>query len=229
MTTDIIIASCAQRSPAWFDARRGRLTGSCAATAASKGNTKSKLGPSGEPETEGRRDLRAKLALERLTGRSLEPTFQSAAMRLGIEREPLARAAFERATRQPVYQVGFLAHASLMTGASLDGYLGDFDELVSIKCYGWAEHMDCLRSGADYMPGTSELKQMLHELWLTGATAHHYVSFNPDFASLGRALWFKRFTVNNLLMELGQYQKAAEQFLRDVDAEVVALQALAVA
>lgn len=158
-----------QRTPEWFAARLGRVTGSVASDMLAK--TKTGWGAS-------RENLKWRIVLERMTGRPQEPTFTSAAMQAGIEREASAIAAYEAHTGLLVQTCGFLRHESLMVGASLDGYLGDFETLISIKCRqpkAHAEHLLTRRIPAD------ALAQMRHELWLTGATRHQYVSFNPDF------------------------------------------------
>src|SRR5882762_6589775 len=93
-----------QRSPAWIAARLGRLTGSRAADmlASVKGG-----------EAVGRRTLREQLARERVAGRSHDSTFESAAMRTGLEREPAARDWYEAVTGSFVTRSGFLAHRAL--------------------------------------------------------------------------------------------------------------------
>jgi len=177
--------------------------------------------PKGKTETVGRRDLRLKLALERICGRSLErDQFTSKAMQDGLDREDDARAAYELATGNVVYTTGFLAHDTLQAGASLDGHLGEFDELVSIKCRQWAAHWDCVQDGK--IPKAA-LDQMRHELWLTGATAHHYVSWNPDFPP---ELQLRVKTLKASDLELSAYSLAAKLFLNEVEAQVVAMNAL---
>lgn len=161
-----------QRSPEWLAARVGLLTGSIAheafATIRSGGWSTS------------RRNLALRLAVERLTRRSLEKSFTSAAMQQGIEREADAVAAYEVLSGSLVMGSGFLRHTELHAGASLDGYLGDFETLLSIKCRELYAHLEFLREGA--IPKDA-LYQMRHELWLTGAERHVYFSFNPDFPS----------------------------------------------
>lgn len=201
------IIDAEQRSDAWFAARAGRVTGSVASAMLSKGK--------GNEEAVGRRNLRLKLALERVGGRSLEPDddFMSKAMKDGIKKEPDARAAYEMATGNVVFETGFLAHDTEMAGASLDGHLGDFQELVSIKCREWAAHLDFLRNGT--IPKAAR-DQMRHELWLTGATAHHYVSYNPDFPP---SLQLKHVTLSVDTMELPAYEAALVAFLAEVQRE----------
>lgn len=200
-----------QGTPEWLACRVGRLTGSTAGAMLAK------------PQREGegmRHNLKVKLALERILGRSLESSFQTKAMEEGTEREDDARMAYEIATGNPVFVTGFLSHDTLMVGASLDGHLGDFNELVSIKCRQEPAHWAHVQKGT--IPKAA-LEQMRHELWLTGAVRHHYVSWNPNFPEKLQ-LRVKSLTAKDL--DIDGYAAAAMQFLKDVDAEVEAIRAL---
>lgn len=202
------IITAEQRSPEWHQARLGRLTGSVASDI---------LATIKSGEAAARRNLRLRLVLERITGKSQESDFVSAAMQVGIDREPLAFAAYEALTGDMAIKTGFLAHTSLMAGCSLDGHLGDFTKLVSIKCRQPAAHYEFLKTGK--IPGDS-LAQMRHELWMTGATEHDYFSWNPDFPD---ALQSRVVTVKASAAELPAYEAAALTFLAEVDTEVQAL------
>lgn len=202
------IIDAEQRSDAWRAARLGRLTGSCAGDMLSKRKDKT--------EAAGRRNLRLQLVLERLTGKSQESTFESDAMRTGVEREPLAVAAYEAYTGLLFEKTGFLSHNTLMVGASLDAHLGDFEMLVSIKCRQPAAHWDFLRSGA--IPADA-ISQMRHEAWLCRDTfrEHHYVSWNSDFPE-GKQL--KAAIYTTAMLDLSEYEAEALTFLREVDLEL---------
>lgn len=202
------IIDAPQRSPAWFAARAGRLTGSCAADMLAK----IKSG-----EAAGRRNLRVRLVLERLTGRPQEANFVSAAMQDGIDREPLAFAAYEAFTGEVVERTGFLAHTIHLAGCSLDGHIGKFDKLLSIKCRQPAAHLEFLKSGK--IPADS-LAQMRHELWITGAQAHDYFSWNPDFPE---ALQSRVVTLTRDKAEIPEYEGLALAFLAEVETELSAL------
>lgn len=211
MTFTVIDAP--QRSPEWFQARLGRLTGSVAAKM---------LATIKSGEAADRRNLRLRLVLERLTGRPQESDFVSPAMQAGIDREPLAFAAYEALTGNVVQRTGFLAHTSLMAGCSLDGHLGNFEKLLSIKCRQPAAHLDFLKTGT--VPGDA-LAQIRHELWLTGATEHDYFSWNPDFPE---PLQSRVVTVQASKVALDEYDAAVTRFLAEVDTEVSSLKGWAV-
>lgn len=200
-----------QRSEAWIAARLGRLTGSVAGDMLSKVKS---------GESAGRRNLRIRLMLERLTGRSQESSFASAAMQVGIEREEAAFAAFEAVTGDVAVRTGFLSHNVHMAGCSLDGHIGDFEALLSIKCRQPAAHLEAVRSGS--VPAAA-MAQLRHELWITGAFTHTYFSWNPDFPP---SLQSRIVTVKREDADIEGYEAAAVAFLREVDAEVQAVRTM---
>lgn len=162
------IVECEQRSEAWFEARAGRVTSSRA---------HAMLATVKSGEAAGRRNLRAQLMLERITGRVKE-SWSSDAMRQGQQREADALGLYEVLTGAIVHRTGFLAHPTMLAGCSLDGHVGDFDLIVEAKCPIEATHLEYLLTGIvpkDY------LDQVTHQLWITGAQACDWLSFNPDF------------------------------------------------
>lgn len=206
------IINAEQRSPEWYAARVGRLTGSVAsdmlATIKSGG------------EAAGRRNLRLRLVLERMTGKSQESDFVSPAMQAGIDREAAAFAAYEALTGDVAIRTGFLAHTSLMAGCSLDGHIGQFTKLLSIKCRQPAAHYEFLKTGK--VPGDA-LAQIRHELWITDALEHDYFSWNPDFPE---AMQSRVVTVKREAADVSAYEAAALAFLAEVDTEVAAMDTL---
>lgn len=198
-----------QRSPEWFAARLGRVTGSRASKMLATTST--------GKYAAGRDNLRWQLVLERLTGRPQEDGFTSKAMTQGIDREPLAVAAYEAATGDLVRTSGFLSHASLMAGASLDGFVGEYDVLVSVKCREPKAHAEHLLTGA--IPKDAR-DQMRHELWLTGAKAHRYVSWNPDFPE---SLQLRIVELPAATMALADYAHDLATFLDEVAKSEAAL------
>jgi predicted phage-related endonuclease len=195
-----------QRSPEWFAARAGRLTGSVAKDILSAGK--------GAQPSVGRKNLLLKLVVERLTGKPVESGYVTAAMQAGTDREEFAFAAFEAFTGNMVERSGFLAHTSHMAGASLDGHLGDFTELLSIKCRQIPAHYEFVRSGK--IPADA-LAQIRHELWITGAEAHHYFEWNPDFPANMRE---RLVTVKRADLDIPGYEKEAIKFLEEVQLEL---------
>lgn len=200
-----------QRSPAWFAARLGRLTGSRAADVLATIKT---------GEAAARRDYRTQLVCERLTGQPQEDVFVNAAMQRGVELEPAAFAAYEALTGQMAERTGFLAHTSLMVGCSLDGHVGDFEGITEFKCPKSATHLRYLKAGgvpSDYLP------QITHNLWVTGAAWCDFMSYD-DRMPVGLQTFLVRVDRKDALIDA--YAVKALAFLAEVDAEVAALTAL---
>lgn len=163
------IIACGQGSLEWFAARGGIATASEFSTILSKGKEKA--------EAVGRRNYRARLVVERLSGRPVAGGYKSKAMEQGTEREPLARAAYEVRTGNIVQTVGFCRHDEIECGASPDGLI-DADGALEIKCHELSMHLECLRR-PDVPP---EYKaQIQGELWNAERAWCDFVSFNPDF------------------------------------------------
>lgn len=190
-------------NPAWLTARLGRITG----TGANGMLSKPKVVGEGM-----RANLTIQLALERVTGKQCGKDFQSDAMEDGLHLEPEGRFAYERKTGQIVMQCGFVSHTTLMAGASLDGYVGDFEGLVSIKCPFAATHWDALKNETIKL---AYMRQIVHEQWLTGAQWTDFVSYNPAFREQSQ---LKIIRVARNDAAIAQHHEAVIAFLAEVDA-----------
>jgi predicted phage-related endonuclease len=197
-----------QRSPEWFAARLGRLTGSCAGDMLASIKT---------GEAAARRDLRMQLVTERLTGQLPEPGFISAEMQRGIDKEPDAFALYEAVTGSVVRRTGFLSHDVLPIGCSLDGDVDGFTGLVELKCPKSATHIGYIK--ADAVPA-NHLPQILHNLWVTGAQWCDFVSFDDRFPA-GLRLFVKRVVRDDA--QIAEYEQKALAFLAELAAEHGAL------
>jgi hypothetical protein len=190
-------------NPEWVAARLGRITG----TGANAMLSKPKVAGEGM-----RANLVIQLALERATGQKCGKDFQSDAMEDGLHFEGDGRFAYERQTGQIVLQAGFLSHTTLMAGASIDGYVGDFEGLVSIKCPYAATHWDTIRGGTIKL---AYMRQIIHEQWLTGALWTDFVSYNPTFRE---PLRLSVHRINRNDDAIAQHHAAVVAFLAEVDA-----------
>lgn len=203
MTGNFTLVDCEQRTDAWYQARAGRLTASAA---------KDMLATIKSGEAAARRDLRARLATERLVGQPIDDGgFVSVEMQRGIELEPTAREAYERLTGNQVIQVGFLAHNELMAGASPDGVVGDLDLVVEIKAPKLATHIRYVL-GDGGIP-TEHLAQCKHLAWLTDCRCVDFVSYDPRFAK--RPIYMASVCAEDL--DLEGYDKEVRKFLKEVD------------
>jgi hypothetical protein len=211
------IVQAPQRSPAWFAARRGRLTGSRAGDMLAVIKT---------GEAAARRDLRTQLVLERLTGSVQDEPYVNAVMQRGIDAEPQAFAAYEARTGNVAVRTGFLAHDSLAVGCSLDGHIGQFAGILEVKCPKSATHLRYLTAGTvpvDHLP------QIVHNLWVSGAAWCDFLSFDDRFPPALQT-FLVRYERN--AAEIASYAQVAGIFLAEVDAElahVTGLQQRAVA
>lgn len=204
MTRRFDIITAEQRSPEWFAARAGRLTGSAAADA---------LATIKSGEAAARRDLRLRLVCERLTGQPQESAFVSAEMQRGTDCEPLALGAYETATGRLVQRTGFLALRDVLAGCSLDGHMGDFEGILELKCPKSATHLKYLRAGV--VP-SEHLGQCRHNLWISGAAWCDFVSWDDRFPESMR-VFIARLTREQA--EIEDYERKALAFLAEVENE----------
>ena len=161
------IVDCEQNSAEWISVRTGRITASrmCDLMATLKRGG----------EAASRRDYRAELIAERLTGKT-EDRYLSKEMQFGIEQEPFARTAYEIRTENMVDQAGFIFHPRLdFSGASPDGLIGQ-DGGLELKCPKTTTHLAYLAAGT--VP-----KEYEHQLLWNMACAERewwdFASFDP--------------------------------------------------
>lgn len=214
MSGHFTVVSAPQRSAEWFTARLGRVTGSCAAAMMANGRSKG-------VESVQRRDLRLRLALERITGQSQDEDYQSRHMLHGVETEPEAFAAYEALTGDIVQRSGFLSHNILMAGCSLDGHVGDFSGILEIKCPKSATHYQYLRGGVlpvDYQ------WQVIHNLFITNASYCDFVSYDRGFPP---ELQVFRVRVALEDFDIPAYHLALRLFLSEIEKEVESVLELA--
>jgi hypothetical protein len=222
MTRAFSIVECEQKSAEWFAARAGRLTSSEAHVIYMQGRTKGS-------ESTTKRDLRIRLALERLNGRSLDDGgYASKDMQRGLDTERSARLAYEAATGTILDTTGFLSHNTLMVGASLDSHIDDFVGVAEFKCPKSATHLDYIRAKdaavvvddlARAVP-TDYLHQITHQLFVTGAAWADFVSFDDRMPEPGQLLIIR---VTRDMVDVGAHELAARLFLSDVEKEIASI------
>lgn len=206
------ILDCPQRSPEWFTARLGKVTGSRA---------KALLVTIKKGESAARRDLRTQLGLERLTGIDCERSFQRPAWMIDgemLEAEALSQ--FEESMRVSVRRTGFIQHDELMAGCSLDGDIDNFKAIVEAKVPKPATHLGYLRTGElpeMYVP------QITHNMWITGAEKAYFISYGPEFPD---KLKLQILEIPRKDLDLDGYEKLLRAFLAEVDAELEQMEGL---
>ncbi len=205
------IINVEQRTPEWFKARLGRLTGSRA---------KDMLATIKTGEAAARRDYRADLVCERLTGEMDDDGYVSKEMQRGTDLEPAAFAAYQIHSGNLCRRTGFVQLDDLMAGCSLDGDTDDMTGIIELKVPKKATHLKYLR--AKSVP-SDHLAQVTHNLWVTGAQWCDFVSFDPRFPE-HLQLFVVRVARKDV--DLKGYEAKALAFLAEVDAEVRELQAM---
>src|SRR5690554_5889555 len=158
-----------QRSPEWFEARKGKLTGSNIGAALG-------LNPWKTPD-----DLIRQMVREY---HGAEPEFVgNAATQYGTAHEPLALLDYEMETGNTVQECGFFVHPEfVLLGASPDGLVGD-DIVLEIKVpYG-------LRNEASpkFKPLADQPHyeaQVMIEMACTGRKVCHFYQWTPNGSSL---------------------------------------------
>lgn len=192
-----------QQSEQWFAQRLGKVTGS---------RFKDVLASIKNGEAAARRNYRAQLVLERLTG-AREETYTNTAMQWGNDNEPLARVAYEARTGLVVAEVDFINRESLQSGVSPDGLVGT-DGGIEIKCpYQSAVHLDTLKNG---MP-PEHMAQVQGAMWVTGRQWWDFVSYDPRFPE-SLQLYVERISRDEIY--IGNLEREVIKFLSEVDAEV---------
>jgi putative phage-type endonuclease len=160
-----------QGTAEWAQARARRVTASRIDAVLSRACDRKSEGAT-------RRNYKAQIIAEILTGKPQENGYTNKAMEDGIELEPLARATYELRQGFFVDQVGFVVHPSIeRSGASPDGLVGT-DGLVQFKCPFPATHIGYILDGevpAEYQP------QMLWEMACTERAWTDFVSYCPSF------------------------------------------------
>lgn len=169
----MIVYTDPQGTGAWLEARRGVITGSRCRDA----RDKLKSGQPSKASTLYAMDT----ARERCGGRVL-PTYANAAMRMGTEQEPLARAAYETETGRVAIEAGFITTDDGRFGVSVDG-LVDTHGMVEIKTM---VSSDTLFTAVVQRDLSAYIDQINMALWLLGRKWCDLILWAPDLEAIGR-------------------------------------------
>lgn len=159
-----------QRSPEWYQARKGMPTAS---------SFDRIITSEGKPSKQRQKYL-YELAGERLGG-IVDESYQSFAMLQGIEKEAEARALYEL-LNDPVQQAGFCTSDCGSYGCSPDGLIGE-DGGLEIKCPLIYTHVEYLLKCKDEMP-IDYFQQVQGSLFVTGRKWWDFVSYFPGLPPL---------------------------------------------
>jgi hypothetical protein len=185
----------------FMSARTGKLT-------ASRMRSAMKRLKNGEDSAE-RKNLKIEILCERMTG-DIVDKFVSTAMQWGIEKEPEAKAAYEKKTGRLIKDVGFIDHPRIeFCGASPDGFVDD--GLIEIKCPNTATHVGWILDGG--IPEEHKA-QMTLQAAVTGRSWVDFVSYDPRMPE-PQQLLVRRFYPT--AGEIAEIEAEAEKFLAEVD------------
>lgn len=162
-----------QGSQEWLAARRGVVTGSRFK------DCRDKL-KNGQP-SKSCLDYARDVARERCGG-SAPSKFQNAAMRTGVEQEPVARAMYEAHTGFMVDEAGFFITDDSLFGLSPDGLI-DEDGVLEIKTMVSSDTLFTALVDGDI---SAYRDQCLGYLWLLGRQWVDLVLWAPDLEAAGR-------------------------------------------
>jgi hypothetical protein len=201
-----------QGTEGWHQDRLGKVTGSPVAAVFS--TVKS-------GEAAGRANLRTDLALERLMHTPMARYSGNDDMAWGHEQEPHARMRYERTFYRDVTEAGFLYLPNLMTGCSLDGHVTDGGRqgILEIKCPKSKNHYTYLL--AKKVP-SEYLRQITHNLWITGAAFCDFMSFDPRMPEELREFHIRVERDESLIRT---HEAGVRQFLMELDAEEAQMRA----
>ncbi len=203
------IITAEQRSPEWFEARLGRVTGSKASAVWER--TKK-----GEPTADWRK-YQDQLVAELLTGISSDDVFVSYDMQRGVELEPIARRAAGRQLGVAIRETGFLRHDKLRAGSSLDGDVDDFQAVVEIKCPRTTTHLSYIEAAG--LPD-AYMGQCMHNLYVSGAQRLIFVSFDDR---LPPHLQLFIHQVERSALPMDEYETRLMQFLGELEQRLFSL------
>lgn len=157
-----------QGSDEWLAERLPLITGSRFKDVLSKNKGKS--------ESSARRNYRAEMVVQRLTGQEVE-RYKSRAMQWGNDMEALAATSYSLITGNMTETCGLFKHNKYAIGVSPDRRIKGQKGCVEIKCYELANHIAALRSG--HMPPEHKA-QVQGEMWFTASDFCDFVSYAPE-------------------------------------------------
>lgn len=174
-----------QQSPEWAEMRKGACTGSMVKNAIAKMKRQPKEGgPVAYMQC--RENYMIDIVTTRLTGQ-MSDRYVSAAMEQGVEREPLAIAAYEMTRGVMVETIGLVFHPTINYYAASPDFLLGSDIVGEAKCPTQSTHLryilefaDARSKGLEYVP-EEYLPQIKAELACTGRPMAHFVSYHPEF------------------------------------------------
>lgn len=197
-----------QGTEQWHLDRCGCATASCFSDVLAKGQGKT------------RASYLRKVVTERLTGKPVE-SYSNNHMLRGQMQEPFGKLAYEAHTGEPIIDVGFIKHPTIMAGCSPDGLLGT-DGGGEFKCVLPTVQLETWLGG-DFP--TEHRAQIQGSLWITGRKWWDFVSYSPDMPAHLRLYVYR---VERDEAYIANLEREVVKFLVEVDAMVERLMRIGV-
>ncbi len=163
-----------QRSPLWYQLRRGCITGSNASKMFTGGTRGEEFGATAM-------GYASSLVADRIgtNDEGDEDSFDTYEMRRGRELEPEAIRAYEDRMFTTVKPIGFVGHDTLAAACSPDGGVRDSHGrgIIEVKCRNRTLHTGYWLNNTI---GRSDMQQVQWNLWITGADFCDFCAYHPD-------------------------------------------------
>lgn len=197
-----------QRSPEWFEARRGRLTAS---------NFGAWLTKNDKTSQKARRTAAAQVLAD-LAGFPDPPVFENTDIKRGIEWEPQAIQEFSRITGLLVDPIGFAASKHGLFGASPDGLILETGEGLEIKCPRASKLIEYHQAGE--LPDTYR-DQVHGTMAVLGCKAYHFFAYHEGLPSFHIRVERSTYTEEMLhgLKSFSQYLQAVSNAMTKLAAD----------
>lgn len=184
-----ILIDAPQGSDAWLGARAGVITASRFSDARAKLTRAGKTGKAGDPAAKAI-EYAWQVALERIAGEPVSPSFETWQMRRGSELEPEARMTYEAATGLLASEKGLILTDDRAFGYSADGLVGD-DGLIEIKCPANCQKIGDIWSDPDNA-AAEYIDQIQGGMWITGRQWCDFIMYCPWLEPVGKELFRQR-------------------------------------
>lgn len=189
----MIVHTMPQRTPEWFEVKRGKIGGTSAGA--------------------GKETLIMQILSEITEDfTDEEQGYQNAAMMRGTELEPYAREAISAELFIDFQEVGYLQSSSIpIIGISPDGISPDHKVQIEIKCPGAKKHIQTLLEGNIPL---DNLDQCIHAFVVNDQLEKlYFVSYRPE--SNVKQLWYKELTLDSEV-NAGTKAKPKMMTVRDI-------------
>jgi len=149
-----------------------------------------------------------RLAIERISGKPLDESFETYAMRRGHELEPAARREHEIASGHMVERAGFVLTGDRLFGASADGLIGR-DGGSEYKCLISPERLQRIYIEND---ASEFMDQVQGCMWITARKWWDFCLYCPALEIIDKHLWMRTFQRNDeyidqMVEELAEFER----------------------